>query len=272
MLRVLPCFFAFVCLSAAYGYDDSLILLQIAAKELHVDSLEPAKVREVEQPRILFAYDSQAEQSKLDTKLPHMLRSHGYQVDATGRWGRCLVVHGQFAYAADAAGVSCFGISEATAIETQCKELSDASAYLKQRQSYNLVLVWAGLNDLKLASGGGSKYDSNLQQLLQRTRSSCGTTKVLLVPPPLPPFHGAPLGAHPALWPNSKIPEMNDFLNSAVKKAAAQDKLVDFLNLSHVVDAADFDVVGHFCTDGRDCHTSRQLMGAVLGKVGEMLR
>merc|ERR1719231_1172489 len=134
--------------------------------------------------------------------MPQKLRLRGYNVRVESDYGMCLVKTG---------APGC----QKTSLKDKVVKTCNSSGFQP-----DLVILWAGLNDLKLKNGEGRGLESGLEEWLQTTQATCGDkAEVLLVPPHLIANAGQQL---PELWPADDVPRMIETVSSAFSTASSK--------------------------------------------------
>jgi len=126
------------------------------------------------------------------------------------------------------------------------------------RDKPDIFVLWMGVNELKVQSGQGYAYKADLDAVLASIDSLCGSPKVVLVRPPL--FAIWP-NKSPE-WPNHAIPHMNAVADG-VFSTIVQGSRLAVVDAQALSSPYDFDRVGHFCTDKRECQTSATVSAAI---------
>eukprot|EP00441_Pelagodinium_beii_P038027 CAMPEP_0197645126 /NCGR_PEP_ID=MMETSP1338-20131121/17882_1 /TAXON_ID=43686 ORGANISM="Pelagodinium beii, Strain RCC1491" /NCGR_SAMPLE_ID=MMETSP1338 /ASSEMBLY_ACC=CAM_ASM_000754 /LENGTH=251 /DNA_ID=CAMNT_0043218625 /DNA_START=99 /DNA_END=854 /DNA_ORIENTATION=+ len=165
---------------------------------------------------VVTIMDSQAEESGLYFELNRELSSF-FNVIALGGAGTCLTRTG--GACAGSPGPS--ALSEA---QTKC--------------SGKKVILWAGVNDVKVANGGGAGYTGYLQGFINGIRQACPGTEIVVIQPPL--RGGPPPPGYEPEWPAASEAAMNAALDQGCSWAHGEADVLAVCNTNRFFALSDF--------------------------------
>eukprot|EP00441_Pelagodinium_beii_P045697 CAMPEP_0197624346 /NCGR_PEP_ID=MMETSP1338-20131121/4023_1 /TAXON_ID=43686 ORGANISM="Pelagodinium beii, Strain RCC1491" /NCGR_SAMPLE_ID=MMETSP1338 /ASSEMBLY_ACC=CAM_ASM_000754 /LENGTH=219 /DNA_ID=CAMNT_0043194471 /DNA_START=177 /DNA_END=836 /DNA_ORIENTATION=+ len=160
-------------------------------------------------PSVVAIYDSQAYESGLFNHL-NVALSTFVNLEVVGGAGTCLTRN----------QAGCNPISALMATQSRC--------------AGKKVLLWCGVNDVKVINGAGAGFKGYMQSFINGIRSACPGVKFVIVQSPLFSITSDPE------WPPANIDAMNNGLSEGCQWASGEADVLAVCNTNSFFRPGDF--------------------------------